>query len=264
MPFADLDDRTSYESKFKKMEFIDLSASMNTVRILDDKPNKTYTHYVRGSYIECIGEDCPVCSNNKKLIAENPDNFRTIGGYSAKSERFVVNVFDKTNVKLCSKCGHEVKKAGEQYPSSCPKCGQMITTIAESPLNKVKILAKGKDLFNQFNVLEMSTLDANKDPMGLQNFDITLFVTGSGRETKIMAVPQPTSVDKVEVTPDMLFDTTRATLKLKEDEINDLLRGVAIKDILVARKSSKDDKLESETIVTSDEVKAQVNSLFNK
>jgi hypothetical protein len=138
----------------------------------------------------------------------------------------------------------------------------MLVTTVEQPLNKVKILAKGKDLFSKLNVLEMSVLDANREPLGLKNFDITLFVSGTGRDTVITPVPQAMVTD---VIPEQeLFDTGKVNFKLTEAEILDLMKGVQLRDILTARRSSASDTVIKEEVVdTSKAVQEQINSLFN-
>jgi len=261
MPFATVTEKFSGESKFKKTEFIALPPGITTIRILEDSAHRSYVHYVKGTYVECLGEDCPICRNNKQIIMENPKEFRNIPNYSGRVERHAVNVYDRTMVKICPSCGKENKKVDQSYPSVC-ECGQMLVTTVEQPLNKVKILAKGKDLFSKLNVLEMSVLDANREPLGLKNFDITLFVSGTGRDTVITPVPQAMVTD---VIPEQeLFDTGKVNFKLTEAEILDLMKGVQLRDILTARRSSASDTVIKEEVVdTSKAVQEQINSLFN-
>lgn len=262
MPFAKVSEKLTGESNFKKTEFIDLPPGISIIRILEPEAHRTYVHYVKGVYIECLGDECPVCKNNKAIIRDNPQEFRKVPEYSSKVERHSVNVYDRTVVKVCKNCGKEHKKVGNTFPSAC-QCNALLTDVVEQPLNKIKILAKGKELFSQLNVLELSVLDTNKEPLGLQSFDISLFVTGTGRDTKITAVPQVTANDVINFNPEDLFDTKRITFKLSEPEVLDIMNGVQLKDILNARKANKSDNIiENELKASTNDVEATIKELF--
>jgi hypothetical protein len=263
MPFAKITERKPYDSQFKKTEFIDLPAGNHSIRILDTGAHSIFNHYVRNAYIECLGEDCPVCKSNKQIILSNPKDFKQVPGYSSRTERFLTNVLDRTPAKLCPTCGKYTKKAGQAYPVTCV-CGAVLTGVAEAPINKVRVLAKGKDLFSQFNVLEETVLDANTEPIGINNFDITLVVSGVGRDTKIIAVPMTSSNDVVEVPEDDKFDVKNVSLKLTEEEIASLLNGVAVRDILLGRSAnvSAEEDIETEDTALAEDVAQSIKDIF--
>lgn len=262
MPFAHIPENTG-ETKFRKTEFIQLPEGTTIIRILDNEAYRTQTHYVNRVYVECLGEECPICQNNKKIIMENPEDFRKITGYHSKSERYVTNVLDRTPAKICPKCGKENKKVGLTFQPIC-ECNESLMNVSDRPLNKVKILAKGKELFMQLNVLEDSVRTPEGEPVGLNNFDIALIVKGTERNTKIMTLPQAPAPLTVEVKEEDKFDTTKATFRLTVSEIQDLLHGVALKDILVARNASgkADAELEDEKVELSDDLKSQIDDLY--
>lgn len=266
MPFAHITERKPFDSQFKKTEFIDLPAGNHTIRLVDDEAFNIFTHYVKNAYIQCLGEDCPVCKSNKQIILTNPKDFKSVPGYSSRTERYLTNVLDRTPAKLCPTCGKYTKKAGLTYPTACA-CGAIIAGVEEAPINKVRVLAKGKDLFSQFNVLESTMLDASKEPLGINNFDIMLVVSGSGRDTKITAVPMTSANDVVEVSDDDKFDVESVSLKLSEEEIMELMQGVAIRDILLARNSSAPTQSEEEdstdTVALAEDVEKNLNDIFN-
>ena len=261
MPFAIIPEKSNVN--YRTTEYIDLAQGSNFIRILDDSAYNVHIHYVNGAYIECLGEECPVCKNNKRIIMENPKDFRNIPGYSSRAERYLVNVLDKTPAKLCPSCGRYNKKIGKVYPTTC-SCGAILVSVEEEPINKVRILAKGKELFNQFNILESSVLDDKKEPIGLTNFDITLVVSGTGRDTKVTAVPLATSTDQVKVADDEKFDVSNVSLRLSEEELLELMKGVSVKDILLARNSL----VKEPVTATSEEpinatVKSRLDELFS-
>jgi len=210
-----------------------------------------------------LGDDCPVCENNKRIIRDNPNEFRKVSSYAPRVERHSVNVLDRTPAKVCPSCGKEYKKEGQNFPTSCT-CGASLVNVEVKPLNKIKILSKGKDLFSQLNILQDSILDDKKEPVGLKNFDISLFVSGTGRDTKTTAVPQITSNDKIEISKEDLFSVKNTTIKLSVTEMLDLMNGVQLRDILTARKASaSDSELEEEVSTTSDQIESTINELFN-
>ena len=232
-PIAEKNTRT----EFKKTQFITLEQGATVIRILDPDYLSVETHYIKNMSIKCLGDECPICRNNKIIIAENPETFRTIAGYSPRSTRYYINVLDRTPAKICPSCKAEVKKSGA---STCPECNTLIATVQPQPLNRVKVLAKGKTLFEQLVALENAITDENGNKLGLQNFDITLMVAGSGKTTTTTPIYNGRPGSKPEVTETDLFDLTNATIALTAKEINDFQKGVSLKDIYTGRRLSGD------------------------
>ena len=237
MPFADIDaPKTQFTSK--KKEYLKLGQGQTVIRILENQAHKFYTHYVNGSTIQCLGEDCPICRNNHIIYAENPDTYKDVKGYAPKVQRFLVNVLDRTVGKVCPECNITIKKAGVAFPASCPSCNTVVAHIKETPLNRVSVLAKGVTLFEQFDAFETSVLDENENPIPLTSFDIVLNVSGAGRTTKIVAIPVTNHKDVIEISKDDLYNLDDAVIKLTADEVPDLQRGVSLTDIFAARKAN--------------------------
>jgi hypothetical protein len=231
--------REKSANNFRKTEHIDLQPGQSTIRIIDtpEEAHKYQTHYLKGIYVKCIGEDCPICRNNVKIYAENPENFREIPGYSAKSERYAVNVFDKTSVKICANCKAEVKKFGTNFPPVCPHCNQPIVTVKETPLNKIKVLAKGVTVANLLNGIDESVQDKEGNKIGVNNFDLVLYVTGTGRDQNISIIPLIDQREPVNYAPQEKFDLTKIAIELTPEEIGDIQRGVSLKDIFASRRA---------------------------
>src|ERR1051325_8828243 len=104
--------------KYRKTEFLSLGQGEHRIRILDSMEVKKYTHYVGYAYIECLGDECPLCENNKRILYEYPEDYQKVKGWNPRRARFYINVLDKTPTKVCPKCGTEKQDASE----ICPAC----------------------------------------------------------------------------------------------------------------------------------------------
>lgn len=260
--------KSDKSSSFRKTEHVDLTPGQTTIRIIDspEEALKYHTHYVKGAYVKCLGEDCPVCKSNFKILAENPDSYREVPGWSPKQERFAVNVYDKTLVKICPACKTEVKKNGNAFPPVCSnsRCGQPIVAVAEAPLNKIKVLAKGVTLAELLNGIDASIQDEKGEKIGINNFDIVLYVTGTGRQQTISPIPLVDKRDPVEFKKEDKYDLTKIAIELTADEIIDLQKGISIKDIFAARRNSKPDFLDEakSTVDLNESVKKEIADLL--
>jgi len=248
------------KSDFKKVEYINLPPGNTIIRILQPKTLDYFVHYINGAYLTCLEDECPICSSNRKLITENPEKFREIKGWSSRSERHSVNVFDRTPVKICSACKAEVKKVGPNFPTACPGCGQIIVGEEARPLNKVKVLSRGKTLFENFNGIENSVLDEAGNPIPLTSYDFTLFVSGTGRETNITVIPMVEKKDVIEIPETELFDLSKVTIILTAPEMQEVQRGVSLKDIFAARRAQEPKEVEEATA----EAKATAEQIVNE
>jgi len=265
MSFFDVATHKSGKPTFKKVEFLSLPIGQTTIRVLSkrDEVFHTDSHYVKGVSIKCLGEDCPICENNRRIIVENPESFRSIQGYSPKSYRFAVNVLDKSPVKICPSCGAEVKKIQNSFPAVCPDCNRPIVSVQETVLNKVKVLSKGKTLAEQLNAINDSILDQNGTPIGINNYDIVLLVSGSGREQTITPIPLPDKNDVTSVPSENLFDLSKSVVTLTVDEIMDLQKGISLRDIFAARRASNiSENLTDEVKDVSAAITDKINKIF--
>jgi len=249
------------KGNYKKTEFIDLKPGQHIIRIITTSPVVHDTHFVKGYTIKCIGEGCPICVNNKKIIAENQENFRNVPGYNGRRQVAYVNVLDKTVAKVCPSCNAEVKKVGTVFPQSCPSCNAALVQVEAKPLNKVKVLSKGKTFFDQLDFIDASILDeATQTPVGVANMDLSVLVMANSRSTPTVA--PTTNYAPIEYKEEDLFDLEKAIIVLNSEEINDLLRGNRLSDILAARKAVA---TTTENPLTGDEgsANALINDLFS-
>lgn len=239
----------------KKIQYLSLTGPVHTLRILDTEAHMSYSHYINGVLINCLGSDCPVCAENQKIYTEYPDNYKDIRGYYPRTRRFSVNVLDKTPVKICPKCGTDNGDV-----SKCGACSELLTGVELTPSNKVKILSRGVTLFEQLNVLDNAIMDESGNQLHLTDFDIRLIVSGSGLQKTV--TPLPLSNDRAPV-PDTLekYDTKTLGITLSPDEITDLIRGISLRDIFAARKAGV--QTDVSAISASDEARRRVEELFS-
>lgn len=240
MPFAQIDERKTQtnQSKFRKTEYMNLGEGMHVLRILENPAHKHYTHFLGRSYIECLGNECPICENNKKLMFENSKEFRKAKGWNPRSERFYVNVLDKTNSKVCTACGVEEKNVDRL---SCMACGTALPVAA--PLNKVKVLAKGKGVFDDLNMLSATVRDVNDQEIDIRAYDWNVIVRGTAKDT--VTTVSPRWIPGTESLPELgegneLFDLSNACVNLSREEMLDVFNGANLKDVFNLRKASKE------------------------
>ena len=234
MPFADTTTQVKFQNK--KTVFLPLTGGNYTIRILDSEAVCYNVHYINKATVECLGEGCPICANNQRLILENPKDFRDIPGYSPRSRRYLVNVLDKTPVKKCPKCGtdnYDLSPAG----TTCARCQELLVSVLPAVSNTVKVLAKGVQVFDQLNSIDMSILNESGEPVGLTNYDLVLRVTGSGNKRIVTPIPMSGNTEPVDPTLEK-YDLSKITIKLTPEEMLDLQRGVSLRDLFAARKAN--------------------------
>ena len=246
---------------FKKVNYLKLSQGQHRVRILQDPSTAlvVYTHFLvtkTGEYsVACLGDEgCPICDNNRRIILENPKEFRNIPGYFGRSKHYLLNVLDRTLVKTCSQCQSEIKKVGNDFPSNCTntECAAFIINEKAHPANKVKALTIGNDTASRLEAIEKSTTNEQGDLLSLTDFDIVFVVEGVGREKKITPLPSLQYQDKVEIPQDQLEDLQSVTMKLSAEEIMNLLKGISLKDIFNSRRTPQPAPITEATEVKSE------------
>lgn len=237
MTFANIDERKTFDSnsKFRKTEYIQLAQGENLVRFLENATDH-YAHFVNRAYVACIGEDCPICENNKKIIYEDRDNFRDNKSYRPRSQRFYVNVMDKTRAKTCSACGTVTKNLSLV---TCPACASVLSEI--QPLNKIKVLAKGRELFESLVMLSNTIRNANDEVIPITQYDWSLVVSGTEKNTKTSPLPRwvPGQENEQDLLGQELFPLDSVLPQLTREELVDLLNGASLKDIFAIRKAAK-------------------------
>lgn len=271
-------------SNFQKnrIEFLKTTEGQHTLRFLSPLAGVTlfYTHWINGGSVECLGDDCPVCQGNQVILVAAGDweTAKKNKDFRPYQVRYYVNILDRTPVKVhpdSEKMVENKRDASAEWPSICSDTGLSLAEVEVKPSNRVKVLAGGVTLFEAVEAIDMSIVvekDDEEVPLGVENFDIVLMVSGSGREKKTTPIPQATRNDKVSVDEDKLHDLNKALLRFTAPELQDFIRGVSIRDIFAAR-SAREDNVESpvakqaETEVnllssTEDELKESISDLL--
>jgi len=266
MPFTSFGQPTEkrmFSSTYKKTKFVDMNHNA-TIRVLTADRLEIDTHFINRATVLCLGDDCPVCSNNKALIMTFPETFREEPKYSPRRIVKFVNVLDKTPVRVCPKCELEHPTFKGQPAITC-KCGEILAGDP-APSMKVKVLTSGTALFDRLDAINNAILDAEGERIGLTGYDLTLIISGTGKNK--IVTPMAGQVSEMPLyNPEDLYDLETVTLKLTVVEMMDLQRGVSLKDIFAARKASEKVATMSETVLPKelmDNVNADVEALFKQ
>lgn len=242
-------------SKFRKTEFLKLTEGEKKIRILDKMEVKFYTHYIGFSYVKCLGDECPICQNNKKILYEHPEDYRDVKGWNPRRDRYYINVLDKTMTKVCSKCGTEAVPTLEM----CPACGGVLN--AAVPSNKVKVLTGSRNFFEDLKVLSNSVRDEQDARVDIRSYDWVLVTRGKGREKTTSPSPRyspTTSSLEVELWGQELYDLSKAVIELSPEEMLDVFNGAPLKDIFTLRRAKK--QLMNSDVELSDNIRDDIAS----
>lgn len=223
-------------SKFRKTEFLNMKEGEHLIRILEHVETKKTAHYVGWAWLECLGDECPICENNKRIMYEHPDDFRDITGWNPRRDRYFINVLDKS--------------VGDD--------GQ--------PVNAVKVLSRGPTLFEDLSMIANAIRNADGNVVDVTTYDFTLIVKGQGRDTTVSVIPRwIPGQENNPVYEGELFDLDKALIRLEPDEMIDALNGTSVKDIFAMRRAKKE-VLQSDAVLNSDnleeEITASVDEIF--
>ena len=221
----------------RKKEFLKLTAGNHTVRLLPGEEGFyiTYTHWIHNANLECLGDECPICLNNKRIVAETGEGYKDVKGYSRRRQVFYVNVLDRTLAKTCPSCGEVHKPVMGTFASVCQSCNAVLVNEEAVSLNKIAILNRGTELYDQLKTINGSVLDNSGERVGIDNFDIMIMVPAKTKRPSASAMPHQN--DPVEVTEE-LFALSEAPLHLEATEIKSFLSGASLKDIFATRRAN--------------------------
>lgn len=246
---------------YRKIKYLKLDEGEHTIRILDSREERSYTHYMGFAYVRCLGDECPICQNNKKILFEHPTDYSSVKGWLPRRDRYYINVMDRTPTKVCEKCKTE---AGVNL-TLCPACSSPLGQAA--PLNEIKVLSGSKDLFADLKVLSNTVRDENDVRIDIRTYDWLVIVRGKGREKAITVSPKylPNKAGFLDFNQEDLYNLQEALVTLTPSEMLDVANGAALKDIFALRRASKKSQdVEAELSgAVSDEIAAAAESLFN-
>jgi hypothetical protein len=250
-------------SKFRKTEFLKLEDEQ-IIRIIEGQETKHYIHYVNFSYLKCLGAECPICQNDKKILYEHPEDYREVRGWNPRRDRYYINVLDRTPMKVCPECGTE-------NPAKASLCSKDSAVLGEAqPLNKVKVLNGSSRLIEDLKVMARGVKDENEEKVDIRAYDWVFNTRGKLRDKVTLVRPNyfPSKAGLLEIDPATLFDTQSVVITLTPDEMLAVFNGTSVKDIFVARRSKTMHELGYETekteVVGDRELAEQISADIGK
>ena len=227
----------------KKKVWFKWIPGIHKIRLLDNGIEYVHVHWMGSGYVKCLGDTCPVCKENFRIIneakAEGLEYKEYRNRLRNRTERYFANVLDLTDVKICPKCGNEIhKKEDGTWPDACDSCGAILTTVEPQPSNTVKIFAKGRTLFDNFNTF------AELYDKPVNSYNIAVIVKDP-REVSVT----PLLTEDYEVTYDKeaLYNLPDdGILELTAEELVQVMNGVQIRDVLKARSMKKSSNTDAE------------------
>jgi hypothetical protein len=186
--------RTTTRPKFGS-DFIRISSEHETtLRILDEKPEVSWSHFVpkghhafpqanagKGMSFICPGfQVCPICKWNQEQRKKDPKTKDVLNTRMV----YTFNVLDRTPIVVCPSCEAQHYKIDGSYPAEC-ECGADLKDVESTPKNKFQIMQKGKRIMDQIKALE-----ADPDFGDLRGYDLKLTTRGKGSESMTSCVPK--------------------------------------------------------------------------
>lgn len=241
MPFSE-EPRTYSETRNRtSSSYVKFSPEYRTVlRILDTTAKTIWKHWLpmanggKGFAVNCPNTSsqvrpCPI----EKMVAQMSDDDPKRRELSAR-RRFVVNVLDRTPHTVCDACGNTTPG------KKCQFCKADVSKGEFQPLNQVKILEGGPELFNKgLNPIEK--MYSEDHGVAIDAYDLVFMTQGVGRDRQIAVNPL-----KIEDLPDeafldengerqKLFDLDLLAEPTSIEEIEMYLAGATIKEVNEAR-----------------------------
>lgn len=251
MPFVETHDFTTTRKRTSD-SYVKFSPDHRVVlRMLNTNARLAWKHWIpeanagRGLMANCPNNDprIKICPIEKSLVGRERTDDYVIQRRAKK--RYMVNVLDRTPFGACPSCNTQTPKA-----KNCQSCGASLPAKVEySPLNKVKILEGGPQLFETtLNAVEKMQKE-DFPAAEINDYDIVFTTQGTGRDRKISAIPQaPEIVDDVVITtpnewlldpetgePQKLFDLDLLIEPTPVQEIEAMLAGATIEELNAIR-----------------------------
>lgn len=244
MTFAP-DTTRSYSETRKRTSnsYVKFSPDQRVVlRVLNPQAKLVWKHWIpeanggKGMMTNCPNvtaqtKVCPICAIGFKL----PKTDDTRSQYMAK-KRFIVNVLDRTPYTICTSCNEET------VGKKCTNCGADLKKADFAPLNKVKLLESGPQLFVQ-GLNAVAKLQAEDyDGAEITDYDINFITQGTGRDRKINPTPTAPSplpesalIDPETGEKQQLFDLDLLAEPTPIEEIELMLQGATMEELNAVR-----------------------------
>jgi hypothetical protein len=264
-------EKSDGSSRFRKTEYLKLTPGTHTIRIIEDSGRKYFQHWMGGSGVKCLGENCPQCKQNEQIVADiggDPQEAYKkaskdkVEGFSSRQARGAVNVLDRTPIKVCPNCQTENRPSNNVDAVVCSNCATSLVDVEPVVTNRIKVFSRAASVFEDINDLDTAVLDENKEPRGIRNFDVLLHVVGNN------TVPVPSNnYDAVEFNEDGLFDLERVVINFSAEEMLQRMGGMSFSEIYKARKTDVYDNADEDAIEAPSkekvaEIESEVEGMF--
>lgn len=242
MPFSE--ERVSYSDTRKRTSnsYVKFSSEYRSVlRILDSNAKTIWKHWIpQANGGRGMGAVCPntaanmnICPIEKSLSGLAKDDPKVLENRARR--RFVVNVLDRTPVTVCNACDSQT------HGKKCQNCGADLKNHDFVPLNKMKILEGGPQLFNT-TLNGIDKMQREDFDVEITEYDITFLTQGEGRDRKISATPQkPEPLDDndlIDITTgnkQQMYDLDLLAEPASVEEVEAMLKGATIDDLNAMR-----------------------------
>jgi len=156
--------------------------------------------------------------------------------YRTVSQRFYINVIDRTLVKITSQGIPVYADENGVYPDKDPITQEDISSKDPAPHNQIRILETGKGLMDQLDMIDKSGIRDPKtlDVLGIHDFDVKIRVRGRGKEMKKFAMADTGYNEELpsEVFSYPRYDLHEMTKPMPEDAIRRILDGEDYIDVI--------------------------------
>lgn len=244
MSFAESPTR-SYSDTRKRTSnsYVKFSPDQKVVlRVLNTNAKLVWKHWIaeanagKGMMANCPNvtaqtKVCPICT----AIAGLPKTDENRSQRSAK-KRWLVNVLDRTPYTVCSSC-NEVS-----LNKKCSNCGADLKKADFAPLNKVKLLEAGPQLFEQGLNAIAKLQEEDFEGTDITGYDINFITQGTGRDRKINPSPTaPTDLSEAALLDaetgekQQLFDLDLLAEATPIEEIELMLQGATMDELNAIR-----------------------------
>jgi hypothetical protein len=209
------------------------------LRILNENARTVWKHWLseanggKGMMANCPNTSaqikvCPIDLEIEELAKDDPYRMER----KAK-RRYLVNVLERTPITVCGSCNTTTTSR-----TDCDACGTSLKKNDYVPMNQVKILEGGPQLFvSTLNPVEKMQAE-DYDGASITDYDITFNVSGKGRDRKINAIPGEPSVlaesdflDSETGEPQKLFDLDLLIEPDSIERIEAMLRGATVEEL---------------------------------
>lgn len=265
---------TEFESDFPRPQYLKFVEGMPLiVRVLDNRAYHVRKHWINSQRLSvlCLGDACPICERNAQIRKEFPNNFRNQRHYIARQNRYMINVLDRTPVVIDEETGDEYYAKQGVFPSVTSDGQRSLANVQPQPSNTVKILERGKTMFEQLKAYheEMGEFDEDGHAIkgGLTTFDLKIITMGKGLDKVISPMPLPQNNDDVSgILEELELETyvlSSIGIQLAPDELEKVAyQGVSLRDVFAERRADEESETSSESGALLD-ASERVSSLFD-